>query len=68
MDEVKGFLSHLAVNKQVTASSQNQAFNGLLFLFKNMLQKEFGKVEGVDRARWQRPKRTYPAYAINVDG
>lgn len=51
MDDVKGFLSHLAVNKQVAASSQNQAFNALLFLFKNVLQKEFGKVEGVVRAK-----------------
>jgi integrase len=47
MDDVKGFLSHLAINKQVAASSQNQAFNALLFLFKNVLQKEFGKIEGV---------------------
>lgn len=51
MDDVKGFLSHLAVNKQIAASSQNQAFNALLFLFKNVLQKEFGKVEGVVRAK-----------------
>lgn len=35
----------------VAASSQNQAFNALLFLFKNVLQKEFGKVEGVVRAK-----------------
>lgn len=53
MDDVKGFLSHLAVNKQVAASSQNQAFNALLFLFKHVLQKEFSKVEGVVRAKRQ---------------
>lgn len=51
MDDVKGFLSHLAVNKQVAASSQNQAFNALLFLFKHVLQKEFTKIEGVVRAK-----------------
>jgi site-specific recombinase XerD len=51
MNDVKGFLSHLAINKQVAASSQNQAFNALLFLFKNVLQKDFGKVEGVVRAK-----------------
>lgn len=51
MDDVKGFLSHLAMNKQVAASSQNQAFNALLFLFKHVLQKEFTKVEGVVRAK-----------------
>ena len=31
MNDVKGFLSHLAINKRVAASSQNQAFNALLF-------------------------------------
>ena len=51
MDDVKDFLSFLAVKKQVAASSQNQAFNALLFLFKNILQKEFGKVDGVVRAK-----------------
>ncbi len=33
MDDVKDFLSFLAVVKKVSASSQNQAFNALLFLF-----------------------------------
>lgn len=51
MDDVKGFLSHLAMHKQVAASSQYQAFNALLFLIKKVLQKEFGKVEGVVRAK-----------------
>jgi integron integrase len=51
MADVKSFLSFLAVEKQVAASSQNQAFNALLFLFKNILKKEFGKVEGVVRAK-----------------
>lgn len=34
---VVDFLSHLAVVKQVSASSQNQAFNALLFLYKHVL-------------------------------
>jgi integron integrase len=51
IDDVKDFLSFLAVKKQVAASSQNQALNALLFLFKNILQKEFGKVDGVVRAK-----------------
>jgi integron integrase len=51
MDDVKGFLSFLAVQKKIAASSQNQAFNALLFLFKHVLDKEFGKVEGVVRAK-----------------
>ena len=51
MDDVKGFLSFLAVEKKVAASSQNQAFNALLFLFRHVLEKDFGKVEGVVRAK-----------------
>jgi integron integrase len=51
MEDVKGFLSFLAVDKKVAASSQNQAFNALLFLFKHVLEKDFGKVEGVVKAK-----------------
>jgi integron integrase len=51
MEDVRGFLSFLAVERHVAASSQNQAFNALLFLYKHVLEKEFGKVEGVVRAK-----------------
>jgi len=49
--DVKSYLSHLAVNKNMAASSQNQAFNALLFFFRHVLGKEFGNVEGVVRAK-----------------
>jgi hypothetical protein len=45
--DVKEFLTFLAVKKKVSASTQNQAFNALLFFFRHVLHKEFGKVEGV---------------------
>ncbi len=51
MEDVKDFLSHLAVKKKVAASTQNQAFNALLFLFVHVLEKEFKKIEGVVRAK-----------------
>ena len=51
VEDVKEFLSFLAVKKKVSASSQNQAFNGLLFYFRHVLKMEFGKVEGVVRAK-----------------
>src|SRR5262249_19849180 len=51
LEDVRGFLSFLAVERHVAASSQNQAFNTLLFLFKHVLEKEFGKVEGAVRAK-----------------
>jgi integron integrase len=50
-DDVKEFLTFLAVKKKVSASSQNQAFNALLFFFRHVLKKEFGKIEGVVRAK-----------------
>jgi integrase len=37
--DVKEFLSHIALHDRVSASTQNQAFNALLFLFRNILQK-----------------------------
>lgn len=50
-DDVKNFLTWLAVQRGVAASTQNQAFNALLFMFRHVLHKEFGKVEGVVRAK-----------------
>ena len=49
--DVVDFLSYLAIEKQVSASSQNQAFNALLFLFKQVLKREFGEIKGVARAK-----------------
>ena len=35
--EIEAFLSHLAINRNVSASTQNQAFNALLFLYREVL-------------------------------
>lgn len=35
--EIERFLSHLAVNRNVAASTQNQAFNAIMFLYKRVL-------------------------------
>src|SRR6266511_3070368 len=50
-EAVRSFLTHLAVNEHVAASTQNQAFNALLFLYKQVLQMELPRIEGVERAR-----------------
>ncbi len=50
-EDVKQFLTHLAVDKKVAASSQNLAFNALLFFYRHVLGKEFGKIDGVVRAK-----------------
>jgi site-specific recombinase XerD len=38
-DEVGRFLSHLAVERQVSANTRNQALNALLFLYRHVLRK-----------------------------
>jgi|WetSurMetagenome_2_1015567.scaffolds.fasta_scaffold07021_3 integron integrase len=50
-DQVKGFLTFLAVDRKASASTQNQAYNALLFFYRHVLSKDFGKVEGVARAK-----------------
>jgi integrase len=41
-DDVKAFLRSLAIDGHVAASSQNQAFNALLFFFRHILRMDFG--------------------------
>ena len=53
--EVSKFLTFLAVNKKVAASTQNQAFSAILFLYRHVLKKELGWLDDVERAK--RPKR-----------
>jgi integron integrase len=50
-EDVKAFLTYLAVDLRVAASTQNQAFNALLYFFRHVLKREFGKLEGVVRAK-----------------
>ncbi len=49
--DVKEFLTFLAVTKKVSTSTQNQALNALLFFYRQVLNQEFGTVEGVVRAK-----------------
>ena len=53
--EIARFLSSLASESHVSASTQNQALNAVLFLYREILHKEIGYVNGVVRAK--RPKR-----------
>src|SRR5438477_1520227 len=48
--ELGAFLTHLARDGKVAASTQNQALSALLFLYKEVLKQEFGWLEGVERA------------------
>ena len=52
-EAVRLFLTHLAVDGQVSASTQNQAFNALLFLYRHVLKIDL-HIQGVERARHSR--------------
>ncbi|MBF0226337.1 MAG: phage integrase N-terminal SAM-like domain-containing protein [Desulfobacterales bacterium] len=49
--DIKGFLTFLAVQKNVSASTQNQAFNALLFFYRHILKKEPGDLRDTIRAK-----------------
>ena len=49
--EVRAFLTHLANERNVSASTQNQALNALLFLYRHVLDRGMEFVEGFERAR-----------------
>lgn len=53
-EEVERFLSHLAVERNVASSTQNQAFSALLFLYRDVLGIKLDWLDGVVRAK--RPK------------
>ena len=48
---VERFLTHLATNRNVSASTQNQAFSSLLFLFRDVLGKDFNNVRALRAKR-----------------
>jgi hypothetical protein len=47
--EVRAFLTHLAVHDRVAATTQNQAFHSLLFLYRQVLKVELPEITGVER-------------------
>jgi integron integrase len=50
-EDFRNFLSHLAVKQRVSSSTQNQAFNAILFLFRNVFGKETGNLGSTVRAK-----------------
>lgn len=50
-EEITAYLTHLAVNEKVSASTQNQAFYALLFLYRDVLKIGLPNIEGVVRAK-----------------
>ena len=50
-EEVEQFLTHLAVQQRVSASTQNQAFSAVLFLYREVLEQHLEGLEDVVRAK-----------------
>jgi len=53
--DVRAFLNHLAVERNVAASTQTQALNALVFLYDHVLDEPLGDIGAIERA--DRPKR-----------
>ena len=53
--EIAAFLTHLATERHVSASTQNQALQAILFLYNHVLGQPVGLIRGVERAK--RPRR-----------
>ena len=50
-EAITAYLTHLAVRERVSASTQNQALNALLFLYRHVLGRELGALGDTVRAR-----------------
>jgi site-specific recombinase XerD len=53
--DIKEFLSHLAAHRNVSASTQNQALNAVIFLYREVLSIDLGSFANFVRAK--RPRR-----------
>ena len=53
--EISAFLSHLAVDRKVSPSTQNQALSAILFLYQKVLEQKLDWLHDVVRAK--RPRR-----------
>lgn len=54
-DEIRAYLSHLAIERHVAASTQTVALSALLFLYRQVLQIELPYIDEIERAK--RPER-----------
>lgn len=50
-EQIGAYLTHLAVNRHVSASTQNQALSALLFLFQQVLDRKLDFIPGLERVR-----------------
>ncbi|MDL1968710.1 MAG: integron integrase [Deltaproteobacteria bacterium] len=50
-NEISDFLTYLAVKRRVAASTQNQALSAIVFLYREVIQRELGEFENLVRAK-----------------
>jgi integron integrase len=55
VEEIRAYLSHLAIDRTVAASTQNAALAALLFLYRDVLHIDLPRIDEIERAR--RPAR-----------
>jgi integron integrase len=60
--EIEAFLTYLAVEQNVAASTQNQAFSALLFLYREVLRQELAGP--IDALRAQKPKHLPVVFTV----
>src|SRR5215217_6018338 len=60
--EIEAFLTHLAVEGRVAASTQNQAYSALLFLYQVVLHRPLGRLDSV---RAERPVRVPTVLSVD---
>ena len=49
-DEIRAFLSHLATEGHVAASTQNVTLNALVFLYRSVLKQDFPDLGSIEQA------------------
>jgi len=59
--EIAAYLTHLVVERKLAASTQNQAFSAILFLYQQVLEIELDRIEFL---RTQRPERLPVVLAV----
>ncbi|MBT8392592.1 MAG: integron integrase [Ignavibacteriaceae bacterium] len=50
-DEIKAFINNLATNHHVSSSTQNQALQSILFLYKHIVKKDIAFIDSISRAK-----------------
>ena len=57
VEEIRAYLSYLATDRKIAASTQNIALSALLFLYRQVLRVDLPNIENIERAR---PTRHLP--------